>query len=233
MEDCRCALRWIKQNAEELGLDPERIVTSGSSAGGHLSLTTGMLPAEAGFDRLCPTRDLDGIGRVATHDEEMSVAAIVNWFGITDVGDLLAGKNAKTYAVHWMGSKSDRFELAEDHLIATDDHPLDLIARALSLHGFLLAAQRFHRVRQTLNRGFELVDAGAAGCNVGDHRALADLQFRQLRFGALQRFVQGGDLGTRSGDLGTRSGDLGTQSGDLVLLFLQLRAPRGDRQRSR
>ena len=113
VEDCRCALRWVKQNAEELGLDADRIVVTGSSAGGHLSLTTGMLPASAGFDRLCPTVDPDGIGRVATYDEEMDVAAIVNWYGITDVGDLLAGGNAKTYAVHWMGSKSDRFELAE------------------------------------------------------------------------------------------------------------------------
>ena len=44
---------------------------------------------------------------------EMPVAAIVNWFGITDVGDLLEGENAKTYAVAWMGSKRDRMELAK------------------------------------------------------------------------------------------------------------------------
>lgn len=35
--------------------------------------------------------------------EEIPVAAIVNWFGITDVGDLLAGEHAKAYAVQWLG----------------------------------------------------------------------------------------------------------------------------------
>ena len=113
VEDCRCALRWVLRNAEEYGFDVDRIVVSGHSAGGHLSLTTATLPASAGLDRRCPARDPDGIGPVAAHDEEMSVAAIVNWYGITDVGDLLAGPNAKTYAVNWMGGLTDRMEIAE------------------------------------------------------------------------------------------------------------------------
>ncbi|HVR30061.1 MAG TPA: alpha/beta hydrolase [Thermoanaerobaculia bacterium] len=115
VEDCRCALRWVRENAATYGLDPNRIVVTGHSAGGHLSLTTGMLSAGAGFDNLCPKRNQDraagGPADVAV--EEMPVAAIVNWFGITDVGDLIAGENAKTYAVQWMGSLPDRFELAK------------------------------------------------------------------------------------------------------------------------
>ena len=35
VEDCLCALRWIIRNAEEYNLDPNRIVVSGNSAGGH------------------------------------------------------------------------------------------------------------------------------------------------------------------------------------------------------
>ena len=100
VEDCRCALRWIIRNAKEYNLDPNKIVVSGHSAGGHLSLTTGMLPASAGLDRQCPG------------DEELKVAAIVNWYGITDVGDLLEGPNIKNYAVAWMGSMDDRHEIA-------------------------------------------------------------------------------------------------------------------------
>ncbi len=113
VEDCRCALRWVRRNAEEYGFDVDKIVVSGHSAGGHLSLTTATLPASAGLDRRCPARDPDGIGPVATHDEEMSVAGIVNWYGITDVGDLLSGRNAKTYAVNWLGGLTDRMEIAE------------------------------------------------------------------------------------------------------------------------
>ena len=113
VEDSRCALRWVIQNGERYGFDTERLVVTGHSAGGHLSLTTGMLSASAGLDRRCPARVADGRGRADTRDVEMPVAAIVNWFGITDVGDLLEGENAKSYAVGWMGSMPDRMEIAE------------------------------------------------------------------------------------------------------------------------
>ena len=100
VEDGLCALRWVIRNAEQYNLDASRIVTSGNSAGGHLALTTGMIPASAGLDRECPG------------SEELSVAAIINWYGITDVGDLLDGPNTRSYAVEWMGSLANRFEIA-------------------------------------------------------------------------------------------------------------------------
>jgi len=112
VEDTRCALRWVYRNAEQYGLDTDRIVVSGHSAGGHLSLTTGMLPADAGFDRRCPAANPDATGPADAYEPEMPVAGIINWFGITDVGDLLHGPNAKTYAVMWFGSMADRMDLA-------------------------------------------------------------------------------------------------------------------------
>ena len=101
VEDCRCALRWLVQNAEEYDFDVNRIVVMGYSAGGHLALTTGMLPASAGLDRECPGPDT------------LKVAAIVNWYGITDVMDLLDGANMRTYAVQWLGSRPDRNDVAK------------------------------------------------------------------------------------------------------------------------
>jgi acetyl esterase/lipase len=100
VEDGRCALRWVIRNAEQYMIDPSRIVITGHSAGGHLSLTTGMLPVSAGLDRQCPG------------NEELKVAAIVNWMGITDVLDLLEGPNQKAYAVQWLGSQPNREEIA-------------------------------------------------------------------------------------------------------------------------
>ena len=79
VEDCRCALRWVISKAKDYNFDISKLVVTGHSAGGHLSLMTGMLPASAGLDRQCPG------------NEELKVAAIINWFGITDVGDLLEG----------------------------------------------------------------------------------------------------------------------------------------------
>ena len=101
VEDCLCALRWVIRNADQYGFNANKLVVSGTSAGGHLALTTGMLPASAGLDRQCPG------------EEELKVAAIVNWYGITDVGDLLEGENIQSYAVQWMGSATDRMEIAE------------------------------------------------------------------------------------------------------------------------
>jgi acetyl esterase len=38
--DGRAALRWVQAHAAELGLDPEKIVVGGNSAGGHVALWT-------------------------------------------------------------------------------------------------------------------------------------------------------------------------------------------------
>jgi acetyl esterase/lipase len=111
VEDCRCALRWTIEHAEEYGFDASRIVVTGTSAGGHLTLTTGMLPASAGLDRLCPSIRPEG-GRADAYEPEMPVAAMVNFYGITDVADLVEGPNAKLYAVRWMGGMADWREIA-------------------------------------------------------------------------------------------------------------------------
>src|SRR5215467_2209035 len=100
VEDCLCALRWVIRNAKTYGFDINNLVVTGNSAGGHLALTTGMIPASAGLDRECPGT------------EPLKVAAIVNWYGITDVEDLLEGPNMKTYAVTWLSSMENRREIA-------------------------------------------------------------------------------------------------------------------------
>jgi dipeptidyl aminopeptidase/acylaminoacyl peptidase len=40
------------------------------------------------------------------------VAAIVNWYGITDVNDEIVGENVKNYAVEWLGSSPYKQETA-------------------------------------------------------------------------------------------------------------------------
>src|SRR5580700_3762066 len=82
VEDCRCALRWVVRNAKQYNVDTQRIVLTGHSAGGHLSLIAGMLPNGTGLDNNC-------YGDDARSDSKLSVAAIINWFGISDVNDLI------------------------------------------------------------------------------------------------------------------------------------------------
>ncbi|HET7294191.1 MAG TPA: alpha/beta hydrolase [Vicinamibacteria bacterium] len=110
VEDVRCALRWVVLNADKYKFDLDRIVTTGASAGGHLALTTAFLRPSDGFDATCPT--VDDKRWSSGEEPPMKVAAAVNWFGITDVADLLDGPNAKHYAIEWLGSLPSRRELA-------------------------------------------------------------------------------------------------------------------------
>jgi acetyl esterase/lipase len=110
VEDCRCALRWLTYRARDYSLDTSRFVLTGTSAGGHLALMAGMLPANNVFDRQCPIEGGERWG--SANVPEVKVAAIVNWFGIGDVADLLDGPNARNYAREWFGS-APNLELAK------------------------------------------------------------------------------------------------------------------------
>ena len=44
VDDARAAVRYLRQNADALGIDPDRIVASGGSAGGHIAACTTLKP---------------------------------------------------------------------------------------------------------------------------------------------------------------------------------------------
>ncbi len=101
VEDCLCALRWVIGHAEKYNFDPDKIILAGESAGGHLALTTGLIPASTEWN-------LPNAG-----EETLKVAAIINWYGITDVQDLITGSNTREYAVTWLGNQPDKLEIAD------------------------------------------------------------------------------------------------------------------------
>lgn len=103
VEDVRCALRWIYRNAAEYHVDTKQIVVTGHSAGGHLALIAGMLPNGTDLDNQCPA---------GSDEPPIKVAAIVNWFGISDVNEILQGPGRRTYAVAWLGSQPDNEAIA-------------------------------------------------------------------------------------------------------------------------
>lgn len=100
VEDARCAVRWLGQHAEKYHFDTARFVLAGGSAGAHLALMAGMLRASDGLDGPC------------AGEPEPHIAAIINYYGITDVQDLIAGPHRTHWAVEWIGTGPNSTELA-------------------------------------------------------------------------------------------------------------------------
>lgn len=76
INDCKCAIRWLRANAEKYQVDKDRIAVGGGSAGGHLSLLVGLTDA---------SHKLEGDGGHA--DQSSRVHAVVNIFGPTDMAE--------------------------------------------------------------------------------------------------------------------------------------------------
>lgn len=43
VEDGKSAIRWVREHAKELNIDPDKIVASGGSAGGHIAISTALI----------------------------------------------------------------------------------------------------------------------------------------------------------------------------------------------
>lgn len=94
IEDVRCALLYLIQNAKQFQIDTNKIVFMGSSAGGHLALMAGLQPSESIFDTNC------------INEKEYTIVAIIDKYGITDLStnQVLKSKSVQ----NWLGdNKTD------------------------------------------------------------------------------------------------------------------------------
>jgi acetyl esterase/lipase len=74
VEDAKCAVRWMRANAEKLNVDPDRIAVIGGSAGGYLTLM-------AGYSADVP--ELEGAG--GHPDVSSKPNAIIDIYGPVDL----------------------------------------------------------------------------------------------------------------------------------------------------
>ena len=94
IEDTRCMLIYLIQNAKKLNINPNKIIIMGGSAGGHLALMGGLLGNDHKFDSNC--KGVDNI----------KVAAIIDKYGIMDVWDWTYGPEHKSSSPKlWLGNK--------------------------------------------------------------------------------------------------------------------------------
>jgi acetyl esterase/lipase len=73
VEDCKCAVRWLRANAAKYNVDPDRIGAWGGSAGGHLTLMVAASDATAGLE-----------GRGGWEGVSSRVQAACSFFGPSD-----------------------------------------------------------------------------------------------------------------------------------------------------
>jgi acetyl esterase/lipase len=79
--DVKRAISWMKANASRYGVNPEKIVLGGASAGGHLALLAGYTPQHP---ELTP-EDLKSA--------DLSVCGVISYYGFTDLLDLYQRTN--------------------------------------------------------------------------------------------------------------------------------------------
>jgi hypothetical protein len=118
VEDALCALRFVVATAKEFDVDTGRIIVSGESAGGSLALAAGVMPESAGFTRACADGGFSGLDRAVT-----KVTEIINWYGVSDVAQMLGGANGRSYAVRWV--------VGDPQTVAKSVSPLTTCGRGL------------------------------------------------------------------------------------------------------
>ena len=179
VDDAICALDWVVRNAEELGVDRERIVLMGDSAGGHLSLTSGILSSRPGHD--CYPGD------------NFRVRGVINWFGITDIEANSAWLDENpppygNYAANWVGNRELLGEFSREyspvHMLHEDAPPV------LTLHGTndsivpFSQAEALHAMLKELG-----IENRLLALQGGSHTGFTDDQFREA-FAAIFEFAE-------------------------------------------
>lgn len=123
VQDCKCAVRWMRANAKKLKVDPKRIGVVGGSAGGHLAMMVGYSP---------DVESLEGDGGNA--EVSSKVKTVVNFYGPAD----LTTKNASTFPLvtnflnKSIKNDPETFRLASPIKHVTKDDPPTMV-----IHGTL------------------------------------------------------------------------------------------------
>ena len=133
--DCRDAVRWMRANADALGLDPDRIAVAGGSAGGYLALMVGL------------SDDKAGPGGDPTANHSAKVSAVIDMYGVVNFSKhgkgQVPGVSAAEQAAYLPENQCDPQDPAVLILHGTADTTVD-IAQSDAMAKALRAAKVSH-----------------------------------------------------------------------------------------
>lgn len=81
LHEAKAAVRWLRAHAGEHGLDPDRFIAWGLSAGGHMAAMLGVSEGVAELE-----------GELGSNEESSRVQAVVSWCGPSDFLQMGRGK---------------------------------------------------------------------------------------------------------------------------------------------
>ncbi len=149
VEDSKCAVRWLRANAEKYNIDSNRIGIWGGSAGGQLAMMVGCVDETAG---------LEGNGGWAEFSSQ--VQAVCSYYGPTDfvsayrkIEAISGAVPDSHYFVQYLGGhleeEPDLWKAASpiNHVTA-DDPPLLLVHGELDSETPIIHSEKMYRIYQ-------------------------------------------------------------------------------------
>jgi acetyl esterase/lipase len=92
VEDCKCAVRWLRARAEMYDIDPGKIAAAGGSAGGHLASLLGVLDGHSSYE---------GSGGYA--DFSSKVNAVISLNGVAYLPIDVPGERIPALVIQFIG----------------------------------------------------------------------------------------------------------------------------------
>ena len=116
IHDVKAAIRWMRANSSRLGLDPERILIEGNSAGDHLALLAAGTPGLPDFE-----------GEGGNSSVSTEVAAVLAFYPPTDLVAMNRGANEPIVSSLEPGSIAEIARTASPINYVTPDFPPTLL----------------------------------------------------------------------------------------------------------
>jgi len=145
MEDVKCAIRWMRANADSIGLDPDCIVAAGGSAGGHLSAMAALTPGR-----------LEGTGGHAEFSSAVSAAVL--WYPAVELRGYEGSELSHRVEALLPGASDDEL-LAASPIgnVTADAPPMLMLTGDQDGATTLESIEKFHKALEAVGATTELV----------------------------------------------------------------------------